>query len=295
MSKPEYIIEWNNYTLKLGNKTRIMGILNITPDSFSDGGNFFSCDDALIHAEHLIAEGADIIDIGGESTRPFSRPVSSADEIERVVPVIEQLAKKIRIPISIDTTKADVARSALEAGASMINDISAMRSDPDMADVAAKYAVPVIMMHMQGTPQTMQIAPAYDDLIKDIKEFFKDLIDPVVAKGVLRTKIIIDPGIGFGKTLKHNLRIIKKLADFNTLDVPILIGPSRKAFLRTLLKDELKEKSEHDAFSLIEAGTQAAVAAAALNGAHIVRVHDVAGTRKTLKIINAINQRNHDI
>ena len=295
MSKPEYIIEWDNYTLELGNKTRIMGILNITPDSFSDGGNFFSCDDALNHAEHLVAEGADIIDVGGESTRPFSKPVSSADEIGRVVPVIERLAKKIRIPISIDTTKADVARHALEAGASMINDISAMRSDPDMVNVAAKYAVPVIMMHMQGTPQTMQIAPIYDDLMGEIKEFFKDLIDSVVAKGVLRTKIIIDPGIGFGKTLKHNLHIIKKLADFNRLDVPILIGPSRKAFLRTLLKSELKEKSEHDEFSLIEAGTQTAISAAALNGAHIVRVHDVAGTRKTLKIIDAINQSNHDI
>ena len=289
MSKPEYIIEWDNYTLELGNKTRIMGILNVTPDSFSDGGNFFSCDDALNYAEHLVAEGADIIDVGGESTRPFSKPVSSSDEIERVVPVIERLAKKIRIPISIDTTKADVARHALESGASIINDISAMKNDPDMVNIAAKYAVPIIMMHMQGTPQTMQVAPTYDDLIGEIKEFFKSLIDSAVAKGVSRTKIIIDPGIGFGKTLKHNLRIIKKLADFNMLDVPILIGPSRKSFLRTLLKDELKEKSEHDVFSLIEAGTQAAVSAAALNGAHIVRVHDVAGTRKTLKIIDAIN------
>ncbi len=294
MSRQKYTISWGGHNLKLGDKTRIMGILNVTPDSFSDGGSFFTCDDAVSHAAQLVEAGADIIDIGGESTRPFSEPVSPEDEIGRVVPVIERLAGNIKVPLSIDTTKAIVAKQAIEAGASIINDISAMRLDHDMAGVAAEYSVPVIMMHMQGTPQTMQISPGYDDLTGEIKDFFKDSIESAVKKGVLRSRIIIDPGIGFGKTLEHNLRIIKNLSDFDTLDVPILIGPSRKSFLRILLKDELKKESGHD-LSLIESGTQATVAAAALNGAHIVRVHDVAGTRKTLKIIDAINQSSHDI
>lgn len=293
MSRQKYTISWGKHTLELGYKTRIMGILNVTPDSFSDGGNFFTCDDAVAQAARLVEDGADIIDIGGESTRPFSDPVSPEDEIGRVVPVIERLAGSIKVPVSIDTTKASVAKQAIEAGASIINDISGMRLDHDMAGVAAEYSVPVIMMHMQGSPQTMQISPVYDDLTGEIKDFFQHSIDSAVKRGVLRSRIIIDPGIGFGKTLKHNLLIIKNLSDFDTLDVPILIGPSRKSFLKNLLKDELKEDSEHD-LSLIESGTQAAVAAAALNGAHIVRVHDVAGTRNTLKIIDAINQNRHD-
>jgi dihydropteroate synthase len=270
-----------------------MGILNVTPDSFSDGGTFLACDDAVAHALRLVEDGADIIDIGGESTRPFSDPVSPEDEIERVVPVIEKLAGSIKVPISIDTTKANVAKQAIEAGASIINDISGMRLDYNMTAVAAEYSVPVIIMHMQGSPQTMQISPVYDDLIGEIKDFFQHSIDSAVKRGVVRSRIIIDPGIGFGKTLKHNLLIIKNLSDFDTLDVPILIGPSRKSFLKNLLKDELKEDPEHD-LSLIESGTQAAVAAAVLNGAHIVRVHDVAGTRSTLKIIDAINQNHYD-
>lgn len=287
MSKQKYIISCNGHSLELGNKTSIMGILNITPDSFSDGGKFFTCDNAVTHAEQLIAEGADIIDIGGESTRPFSEPVSAADEIKRVVPVIKRLAKKIKIPISIDTNKAIVAKQALEAGASIINDISAMRHDPEMADIAAEYGVPIIMMHMQGTPQTMQVAPLYDDLMEEIKAFFEDSIASAVKKGILPSNIIIDPGIGFGKTVEHNLSIIKNLSVFDTLDVPILIGPSRKSFLKTLLKDELKKEAEYN-LALLDTGTQAAVAAAALNGAHIVRVHDVAGACKTLKIIDSI-------
>ncbi len=293
MSRQKYTISWGKHTLELGDKTRIMGILNVTPDSFSDGGSFFTCNDAVAHAARLVKDGADIIDIGGESTRPFSDPVSPEDEIGRVLPVIEKLAGSIKVPVSIDTTKASVAKQAIEAGASIINDISGMRIDHNMAGVAAEYSVPVIMMHMQGSPQTMQISPVYDDLTGEIKDFLQHSIDSAVKRGVLRSRIIIDPGIGFGKTLKHNLLIIKNLSDFDTLDVPILIGPSRKSFLKNLLKDELKEDSEHD-LSLIESGTQAAVAAAALNGAHIVRVHDVAGTRNTLKIIDAINQNRHD-
>ncbi len=289
MSRPEYTVSWAGHTLQFGAKTRIMGIINITPDSFSDGGKFFACNDAVAHAGRLVEDGADIIDIGGESTRPFSEPVSPDDELERVIPVIEKLAGTINVPISIDTTKAVVAKQALKAGASIINDISAMRLDRDMADVAAEYSVPVIMMHMQGTPQTMQVSPTYNNLTGEIKTFFKDSIESAVKKGVLRSRIIIDPGIGFGKTLQHNLLIIKNLSDFDSLESPILIGLSRKSFLQKLLKDDLKQEPEHD-MSLIESGSQAAVAAAAINGAHIVRVHDAAAARRTLKIIDAINQ-----
>jgi len=284
-----YNLSWGNHSLVLGKQTRIIGILNVTPDSFSDGGKFFAFDRAVVQGAKLCEDGADILDIGGESTRPFSDPVSTQEEIERVVPVIEKLAARVSIPISIDTTKAEVARRALDAGASIINDVSALRLDSAMAALAAAYGVPVILMHLLGTPKTMQAAPAYDDLIGEIKGFLETAIDRAVKQGISKSKIIIDPGIGFGKSREHNLALIRHIGEFKTLDVPILIGPSRKAFIRNLLKDKTVEDIQADRPE-VETGTQAAVAASVLNGAHLVRVHNVANTRITLKIIDAIKK-----
>ena len=280
-------LEWGKHRLDFGRRTLIMGVLNVTPDSFSDGGKFFSLDGAVDQGYKLFEDGADILDIGGESTRPFSDPVSEEEEIHRVVPVIEKLSKRIPIPISIDSTKADVVEQALKAGASIINDVSSLRFDPKMASVVVDYAVPVILMHMRGNPKTMQIEPAYDDLIGEIKTFFENAIDQAENKGISRSKIIIDPGIGFGKTIGHNLLLIQRLHEFKTLKVPIMIGTSRKAFIRNLLKDNTGEEINADA-AIVESGTQASVAAAILNGAHIVRVHNVANTRATVKITDAI-------
>lgn len=280
-------LEWGKHHLDFGKRTCIMGVLNVTPDSFSDGGKFFSLDDAVTQGYKLFEDGADILDIGGESTRPFSNPVSEEEEILRVVPVIEKLSKRIPIPISIDTTKAGVAEQAIKAGASMINDISSLNFDPKMANVAVDYGVPVILMHMLGNPKTMQIDPFYDDLIGEIKTFLENAIGQAENKGISRLKIIIDPGIGFGKTVGHNLLLIKRLHEFKTLKVPIMIGTSRKAFIRNLLKNTTVEEINADS-EMVENGTQASIAAAILNGAHIVRVHDVANTRVTVKIIDAI-------
>ncbi|MBU2522516.1 MAG: dihydropteroate synthase [Proteobacteria bacterium] len=288
-----YKLSWGAHSLSLGNRTCIMGILNVTPDSFSDGGLFFSCDAAVAHGEKLADAGADIIDIGGESTRPFSESVSIEEEGRRVLPVIEKLAKRLSIPISIDTTKAIIAKEAIECGASIINDISAMRSDPDMMGVASKYGVPVVIMHMKGSPKTMQVSPQYDDLIKEIKGFFDKAIDRAEKNGVSRSKIIIDPGIGFGKTVEHNLLIIKHMDKFKTLDSPILIGPSRKSFIRNILEGSQNSDTRLE-MSELETGTQASIAAAVLNGANIVRVHDVGKARSTLKIIDSIRNVNHD-
>ncbi|MCK4467330.1 MAG: dihydropteroate synthase [Desulfobacterales bacterium] len=282
-----YNISCNGHILSFGARTCIMGILNVTPDSFSDGGSFFTTDAAVAHGEKLVEDGADIIDVGGESTRPFSDTVSAEEEARRVLPVIEKLSKRISLPISIDTTKAAVAKQAIEAGASIINDIGALRTDNNMAAVAAKYGVPVILMHMKGNPKTMQVAPVYDDLIDEVKKFLENGINMAEKNGISRSKIIIDPGIGFGKTVKHNLLLINHLHEFTSLDAPILIGPSRKSFIRNILFDKPARDIKAD-IPAMETGTQAAVAAAVLHGAHIVRVHDVAGTYKTIKIIDAI-------
>ena len=280
-------LSWNSHSLGIGKRTLIMGVLNVTPDSFSDGGIFFNFDDAVAQGEKLVRDGADIIDIGGESTRPFSDPVTVEEEIERVVPVIEKLSKRFSIPISIDTTKAKVAKRALEAGASIVNDIGALRFDPDMASVVSEFGVPVILMHMLGTPKTMQDLPEYGNLIKEIKSFLADAITRAEKSKIPKTHIIIDPGIGFGKTVEHNLLLIKNLYEFSSLNVPILIGSSRKAFIRKILKGETDQDIRPD-LPMVETGTQASIAAAILNGAHIVRVHDVANTCATVKIADAI-------
>ena len=283
----QFILSFKNHRLELGHRTCIMGILNITPDSFSDGGRFFDTDMALAHAEQMALAGADIIDIGGESTRPYSDPVSADEEADRVLPVIEKLSGRIPVPISIDTTKAAVARQALAAGAAIVNDISALRADPEIAAVAARFEAPLILMHMKGSPKTMQKDPRYDDLIPEVLDFLEAAIQAAVAGGVPRHLIIADPGIGFGKTIAHNLCLINRLEAFERLDVPILVGPSRKAFIRGILRKE-GETDIEPTLPQVETGTQATVAAAILKGAHIVRVHDVEQTFATAKIIDAI-------
>ncbi len=287
MKTESYNISWGAHKLELGQRTCIMGILNVTPDSFSDGGLYSSHNAAVAMGKKMVEDGADIIDIGGESTRPFSEPVSIEDEIQRVVPVIKDLAKHISVPVSIDTTKAEVARQAIEAGASIINDISALNNDDKMVEVAAEYRVPVILMHMLGTPETMQVAPYYDDLFGEIKDFLKNAVAKAEKNGIERSKIIIDPGIGFGKTIEHNLLLIKNLHKFNELKLPVLIGPSKKAFIRKLLQNKTEKEIKPDQPEA-ETGTQAAIAAAVLNGANIIRVHNVSNTLSTIKIIDAI-------
>jgi len=287
VGRTAYRLAWGRHVLDLGRRTCIMGVVNVTPDSFSDGGRFYDAAAAVAQGERLAAEGADIIDIGGESTRPFSEPVAIEEEIRRVVPVVAALAARVRIPISVDTTKAAVARRALEAGAAMINDISALRFDPDLAGVAAECGVPVILMHMRGEPRSMQVAPHYDELVIDIRGFLEAAAAAAERRGIPRARLIVDPGIGFGKTPEHNLQLIQRLQEFAALDLPILVGPSRKSFIRRLVKPD-GAKDIPASLPVVETGTQAAVAAAVLNGAHIVRVHDVATTVATVKVADAI-------
>jgi dihydropteroate synthase len=282
-----YTLTWGNHSLEIGRRTLVMGILNTTPDSFSDGGKFELFTDAITHARRMIADGADLIDIGGESTRPFSDPVREDVEIERTVPVIRQLVQETSIPISIDTNKAAVAEAALAAGASVINDISALRNDPKMAPLAAKSGSPVILMHMQGTPKTMQAEPTYDDVTTEVIEFLKSAAADAQKQGIPPTKIFIDPGIGFGKTTAHNLTLIKHLSRFQKLGLPVVIGTSRKAFIRkTLAGDSGEALLPH--MPIVETGSRATVVASILGGAHIVRVHDVAGAVAVAKITDAI-------
>jgi dihydropteroate synthase len=280
-------IWWREKRLDFGGKPLIMGIVNITPDSFSDGGVFFDSQKAVAHGEQLAAQGADILDIGGESTRPFSEAVTLEEELKRVIPVIHALAKRVSIPISVDTTKAEVARQAIEAGAAIVNDISALRMDEKMGDIVRDYGVPVIIMHMLGTPKTMQIAPSYNNLMEEIRFFLETAIRHAETRGIERTRIIIDPGIGFGKTARHNLFIIKHISALKSIGCPVLIGPSRKAFIRNILKDPDGVELAPDV-PIVETGTQAVVAVSALNGANIIRVHNVASTRATLNLVNAI-------
>ncbi|MEJ2023938.1 MAG: dihydropteroate synthase [Deltaproteobacteria bacterium] len=275
------LLEWGPYRLDLEKRTHVMGVLNVTPDSFSDGGQFFEREKAIEHGIAMAEEGADFIDIGGESTRPFSNPISVDEEAERVVPVIEALTREVSIPISIDTWKGAVAREALKAGASIINDISALRLDPDLASIAAAWGVPVILMHMQGTPQNMQKNPAYDDLIGEIKGFLQDAVKRGTEAGIREELILIDPGVGFGKTFDHNLQIIKQLSQFLSLGRPLLIGTSNKSFIGKVLQKEPDERVT---------GTMATVAMAAMLGAHVVRVHRVKEAVETVRMVDAVKR-----
>lgn len=286
----KYEIQFAGHRLVMGEKTLVMGILNVTPDSFSDGGLFAETRRAVAHGIKMAQQGADIIDVGGESTRPFSDPVSEIEEISRVVPVIQELANCIDIPISIDTAKAGVAQKALEAGASIVNDISALNHDPGMGEVVAKAKAPVILMHMAGTPKTMQENPTYEDVTRQVRDFLGKAIKRALAVGIPREMIIVDPGIGFGKTISHNLLLIKKLDILTSLDVPVLVGPSRKSFIKKILENGLKKYERSPDNMDMEIGTQAVLAMAARAGAHIVRVHDVAKARVTMLLADALTQ-----
>jgi len=260
-------------------RTAVMGIVNVTPDSFSDGGKYFAPARAVARGEQMAQDGADIVDIGGESTRPGARPVSAEDEIARVIPVIRGLRRKISIPISVDTTKAQVARAALDEGADLVNDISALGFDPAMAALVAREKVPVVLMHMQGTPRTMQHSPAYEDVVEEVKSYLKGRVQFAVQAGVDAERIVVDPGIGFGKNLEHNLALLRGLAALAALGRPVLVGTSRKTFIGKLLDAAPEERLE---------GSLAAAVATALAGANMVRVHDVKEAARALRIADAL-------
>lgn len=264
--------------LTFGSMPLLMGIVNVTPDSFFDGGSYASQESAVAHAFELVEQGADIIDVGGESTRPYSRPVAVEEELRRVIPVVRQLARQVSVPISIDTSKAAVAEQALDAGASIVNDVTALRGDPKMLPVVCRYQAAVCLMHMQGTPQTMQDNPQYEDVVQEVYEFLRERRDQLIEAGVDRERICVDPGIGFGKTTAHNLQLLCNVHQFHTLGRPVLVGHSRKGFIGKALGDL-------DADRL--AGGLGVSLAMALRGVQILRVHDVAATRQALTLFAA--------
>jgi len=270
-------------TFDLDKQTVVMGILNVTPDSFSDGGRHFSVDDAVNHAISMVKDGADIIDIGGESTRPGAATVSLKEETNRVIPVIEQLISTIDVPLSIDTYKAKIAQKALDAGVNMVNDITALQADKLIASTIAEYEVPVCLMHMRGNPRNMQIDPKYDDVVGEIKSFLKERAEYAMFCDIKKESIIIDPGLGFGKRtgrgIEDNYEILDRLAEFKDLGYPILVGPSRKTFIGNVYgRDVPLPVSER-----LE-GSLAAACLAVANGADIVRVHDVKETRRCVDL-----------
>lgn len=283
--KLKYLLESKPKTMKIGNRkfkfgtrTYIMGIINITSDSFS-GDGILDVDGAIDRALEMESQGADIIDIGGESSRPYAKPVSLEKELERVVPVVKKLVNRTNIPISIDTYKSKVAAKTLELGIDMVNDISALRMDKKMPSVVAKHKVPIVLMHMKGVPRTMQIEPFYEDVSSEIYSFLQERIEFAVRNKIKKENIIVDPGIGFGKTLDHNLEIIRKLKEFKSLNCPILIGPSRKSFIGKILESPVGQRLE---------GTLGAVSACIVNGADIVRVHDVKECVRAARVMDAI-------
>jgi dihydropteroate synthase len=280
--RKKYEWSWDRYQLSFGGRTLIMGVINVTPDSFSDGGLFYGREQAIAQGEALAAEGADILDIGGESTRPFSQPLAAGEEMNRIIPVIRELAKKVRIPISVDTYKAEVAEAALDAGAALVNDISALRLDPAMPAVLRNHGAPVILMHMQGTPQDMQSQPHYGDLLKEVHSFFEERLIWAEQQGLDRDRVMIDPGIGFGKTWEHNILLIKRLDFFSDLGCPLLIGTSRKLFIGKLTGQHLPGEREW--------GTAATTALAAWLGAHMIRVHRVDSNRQVLQVVDALRE-----
>lgn len=277
----DFVLCTNRRKIELGHKTHIMGVVNVTPDSFSDGGQYLSAQAAVDRALAMEAEGADIIDIGGESSRPGSEFISAEEELKRIIPVIKELQGQLRIPISVDTLKAEVAEAAIAAGVEIINDISAMTFDPGMADVVAESKAAVVLMHMKGLPKTMQEGPiAYKDLMGDIIGHLSEQIKSAHVHGIGSDKIVVDPGVGFGKTLQDNLSIIRHLSELKIFGLPILVGVSRKSFVGAITKVEIPAER-------IE-GNAAAITASIMNGSHIVRVHDVVGTRKIVAMTDAI-------
>ena len=278
--RKDLMLRAGKYKLNLGKRAHIMGVLNVTPDSFSDGGMFFDREYAVARGLKIESEGADIIDIGGESTRPGAKPVPAKEECKRVIPVVKALAKRLRIPVSVDTSKSEVAREALEAGAAMINDVTGLKKDRRIAKLAGRYKAALILMHMKGSPRTMQNDPSYKDLMPEITESLRNSAAIATEAGVSGDRIVVDPGIGFGKTLEHNLKILKRLGELRSLGYPVMVGPSRKAFIGKISGAE----ADGRAF-----GTAAAVALAIKNGANIVRVHDVKEMRQVAQITEAIS------
>ena len=262
-----------------GEKSFVMGILNITEDSFSDGGKYINADKAIERAIKMVEDGADILDIGAESTRPGAIPVSEEEELERIVPIVEKLSKLVKVPISIDTYKSEVAKYSLRAGADIINDITGLKGESTMAEVVSDNDAYVIIMHMQGTPQTMQSNPEYQDVVSDICLDLKESFSIAEIAGIKKEKVIIDPGIGFGKSTNHNLEIIKRVGEFKIFGAPILIGASRKSMIGNVLNLPVNERVE---------GSLAVAAASVMNGASIIRVHDVKETKRTLIMIDSI-------
>ena len=275
----ERVIEGDGFLWDCSQRTRVMGVLNVTPDSFYDGGRYWDPLTAVRHGQRLAEEGADVIDVGGESTRPGAEPVDPEEEIRRVIPVIERLKDRIEQPVSIDTRKAEVARRAIGAGARLVNDVSGLTADPDMTGTVAAEGVPVVIMHTAGTPRDMQRNPGYRDTVGEIVEWLDARIAHAVAHGIRRSRIIVDPGIGFGKRLSDNLLLIRSLASFQRLNRPILIGPSLKSFIGRVLDAEKDDRME---------GTAAAVALSVANGASIVRVHDVREMSRVVRMTDAI-------
>lgn len=271
-------IDTNHGPLALGGRSLIMGILNVTPDSFSDGGRYLAPASAVARGLQLADEGADLIDIGGESTRPGSDPVTPEEQCRRVLPVIAQLRERgLAVPLSIDTRSAKVAAAALDAGADLVNDVSALRDDPAMAETVAQRRCPVILMHMQGTPKSMQESPSYGDVVAELLDFFRERMTVAEKAGIATAKIILDPGIGFGKSAAHNWEILRRLPEFHQLDRPLLVGTSRKRFLRELVGP--------DNPSALQVASTAAATACALAGAQLVRVHDVRPARTAAAVV----------
>ena len=279
MNRETRSLEIRGRRFDVGPRAWLMGVLNVTPDSFSDGGLYAEPGRAVDRGLALVAEGADIVDVGGESTRPGSLPVPEAEELRRVVPVVEALRKQTPALISVDTTKSAVARAALEAGADIVNDTSALRFDPAMAGVVARSGAAVVLMHMKGTPLTMQDAPAYDDIVGEIAAFLDDRIRVAEAAGIPRGRVVVDPGIGFGKSFAHNLELLRRQAVFHALGRPLLVGFSRKAFLGRILDRPPDERLE---------GTIAAAVLSVERGAHILRVHDVGPVARAVRAAEAI-------
>ena len=274
-----FLLKFRKGVLNLSTRTHIMGAINVTPDSFYDGGLYLEPQKAIDRALKLEDEGADIIDIGGESTRPGAEPVSAEEELRRVMPVVEGLVGRLSVPISIDTYKSQTAEMALSAGAGMVNDISGLTFDPKLAEVVAAHQVPLILGHIKGRPKDMQVMPHYSSLISEIWQTLNSSIERAVEGGVVRDNIVIDPGIGFGKTVAHNFLILKNLSQFKTLHRPICLGPSRKSFIYKTLGTTPEGSLE---------GTLAAVTVAIMNGAHIIRTHDVAATKRAAMIADGI-------
>jgi dihydropteroate synthase len=260
----------------------VMGIVNVTPDSFFEGGRFADPQRAVEHAVRLVEEGADLLDLGAESTRPGALPVDAQEERRRLIPVVTAVAKAVSVPISVDTSKAEVARAAIDAGAVMVNDVTALRGDRGMADVVAETGVGLVLMHMQGTPQTMQQAPYYDDLVADIARFLAERSRAAMEQGVAKERIVLDPGIGFGKTLTQNLDLLANLQVFSDLGFPLLVGPSRKGFIGQLTDQPVEARAW---------GTAGVVALAVQQGANILRVHDVGAMKDVVSVANAVARR----